>query len=102
MKRILSISILAITASLPVASFAQATNGPLTRAEVRAQTAEAERDHTLHQSKMDYPASQQYASPHQTAGATGYGTQTGGSSESRTPPAPVASSGAGAGLFTHH
>jgi len=101
MKRLLSISILAIAATLPVATIAQTTNGPLTRAEVRAQTAEAEQKHTLHQSKIGYPDSQQNSSPYRTANATGYGAQTVGSSESRMP-GHVLSYGTDTELFTHH
>lgn len=100
MKRLLSISILAIAASLPVVSIAQTTNGPLTRADVRAQTAESERNPTLHQSSIGYPGAQQNSSPQGTASATGYGTQTGGSFESRTPPDHVPSTGER--LFAHH
>lgn len=101
MQRVLCISILAIAATLPVATIAQTTNGPLTRAEVRAQTAEAGQNHTLHPSRIGYPDSQQNSSPHRTASATGYGTQTGGSSESRMP-GHVLSYGTDTGLFTHH
>lgn len=102
MKRLRIISILAITATLPAASFAQTANGSLTRAEVRAQTAQAEQNNILHQSKVGYPDSQQNASPHQSADATGYGTQSSGSSESRMSSGHVLSSGTSFGLFSHH
>lgn len=102
MKRFLSISMLAIAATVPVAAVAQTTNGPLTRTEVRAQTVQAEQNHTLHQSKIGYPGTQQNASLNESASATGYGPQSGGSSESRMPAGHVPSSGTAAGLFTHH
>lgn len=102
MKHLLAFNILAIAAALPVASIAQTTNAPLTRAEVRAQTAQAEQNHTLHQSKAGYPDPEQNPSPQRPANASGYGTQTAGSTESRMPYGHVLSSGSDAGLFAHH
>ncbi|MDR7008454.1 DUF4148 domain-containing protein [Paraburkholderia strydomiana] len=102
MKNLLSISLVVIAAAMPVASFAQQPeNGPLTRADVRAQRAQAAQDHRT-QSKVHYPATEQSANL-TGAADTGYGKQPGGSSESRTVPSLNAvSSGAASGLFAHH
>ncbi|WP_288831116.1 DUF4148 domain-containing protein [uncultured Paraburkholderia sp.] len=102
MKNLLSISLVVIASAVPVASFAQQpATGPLTRADVRAQSAQAAQDHRM-QSKVHYPATEQSANL--TASTdTGYGKQPGGSSESRTVPSRNAdSSSAASGLFAHH
>jgi type II secretory pathway pseudopilin PulG len=103
MKNLLSISLVVVAAALPIASFAQQrpATGPLTRADVRAQSAQAAQDHRM-QSKVHYPATQQSANLTRPAD-TGYGNQPGGSSESRTVPSQnAASSSATSGLFAHH
>jgi hypothetical protein len=102
MKNLLSISLVVIAAAVPIASFAQqSATGPLTRADVRAQSAQAAQDHRM-QSKVHYPATQQSANLTRPAD-TGYGNQPGGSSESRTVPSQnAASSSATSGLFAHH
>ncbi|MFM0220301.1 MULTISPECIES: DUF4148 domain-containing protein [Paraburkholderia] len=101
-SRLFSISLIAIATALPVASFAQPANGPLTRADVRAQSAEAAQDHRM-QSKVHYPDVQQAANQNQSADTGGYGQQTGGSSESRMRPSRKAvRSSAVDGVFIHH
>ncbi|MEZ2311525.1 DUF4148 domain-containing protein [Paraburkholderia sp. RCC_158] len=102
MKSLFSISLIAIATTLPVASFAQPASGPLTRADVRAQSAEAAQDHRM-QSKVHYPAGQQAANQNPSAQTGGYGPQTGGSSESRVLSSENAvSSSAVGGIFAHH
>jgi hypothetical protein len=102
MKYLLSISLVVIAAAAPVASLAQQpANGPLTRADVRAQSAQAAQDHRM-QSKVHYPAMEQSSTLTGSADS-GYGNQPGGSSESRTVPSRNAdSSSAAGGLFAHH
>ncbi|AXF18986.1 DUF4148 domain-containing protein [Paraburkholderia caledonica] len=102
MKNLLSISLVVIAAAVPIASFAQqSATGPLTRADVRAQSAQAAQDHRI-QSKVHYPVTEQSANLTGSAD-TGYGKQPGGSSESRTMPSRNAdSSSAAGGLFAHH
>lgn len=102
MKSLLSTSLIAIAMALPVASFAQSASGPLTRAEVRAQSAQAAQDHR-EQSKVHYPAAKQAPNQNESADTGGYGPQTGGSSESRIQsPRNNASSNAFGGVFAHH
>ncbi|MFM0755529.1 DUF4148 domain-containing protein [Paraburkholderia strydomiana] len=102
MKNLLSISLVVVAAALPIASFAQApATGPLTRADVRAQSAQAAQYHRM-QSKVHYPATEQSEDLTRPAD-TGYGNQPGGSSESRTAPSRnAASSSVTSGLFAHH
>ncbi|WP_025599850.1 DUF4148 domain-containing protein [Burkholderia sp. WSM2230] len=103
MKRLLLTSILAIAAVLPAVGFAQTASSPLTRADVRVQSAQAARDHRMNP-KLDYPDSQQAARHDQSADTGGYGTQNSGSSESRMVPLHGVSSASGAktDLFAHH
>jgi type II secretory pathway pseudopilin PulG len=103
MKNLLSISLIAIAITVPVASLAQQpANGPLTGADVRAQSAQAAQDHRM-QSKVHYPATEQSASANQSADTGGYGPQNGGSSESRMLSSRNAvSSSAAGGVFAHH
>ncbi|HEX7934905.1 MAG TPA: DUF4148 domain-containing protein [Paraburkholderia sp.] len=101
MKRLFLTSIIAIAAIVPAASFAQTANGPLTRADVRAQSAQAAQDHRM-SSKVHYPDWQQSARPGESVDTGGYGMQSGGSSESRVMPGHTMSSSAKAELFAHH
>ncbi len=102
MRYLLSISLVVIAAAAPIATFAQQpANGPLTRAEVRAQSAQAAQDHRM-QSKVHYPATEQSTNPAGSADTGGYGKQPGGSSESRAPSRDAVSSSAANGLFAHH
>ncbi|USU14649.1 DUF4148 domain-containing protein [Paraburkholderia fungorum] len=55
MKTLVSAIIFASALAIPVMSFAQQTNGPLTRAEVRAQLVTAEQEGLIHQSNSQYP-----------------------------------------------
>ena len=101
MKRLLLTSALAIATVLPAAAFAQTANGPLTRADVRAQSAQAAQDHRM-SSKVHYPGSQQAARPDHSVDSGGYGTQPGGSSASRALPGHAILPSARAALFAHH
>jgi len=101
MKHLFSISILAIAAALPAASFAQTSNSGLTRAEVQAQIAQASQNHTLLQSRDHYPDPQQNAGAKQASDASGYGSQSGGSSESSMPASRALSSATSNKLFAH-
>lgn len=102
MKYLLSISLVVIAAAAPVASLAQQpANGPLTRADVRAQSAQAAQDHRM-QSKVHYPATEQ-SSTRTGSADSGYGNQPGGSSESRAMPLRHALPPSEAnGVFAHH
>lgn len=102
MKSLFSISLIAIATNLPVASFAQPANGPLNRANLRAQSAEAAQDHSV-QSNVHYPAATQAASPSQSVDTSGYGPQGGGLSRSRVLSSrnAVLSSARGK-IFAHH
>lgn len=102
MKHLLSVSLLAIATILPIATFAQPVNGPFTGTGAQVQAAKAGQNRSLHQSEAGYPGSQQNATSQQSGDATGYGSQAGGSSESRTSSAHASLSGANARLFSHH
>jgi hypothetical protein len=82
MKTLVSAIIIASTLAIPAMSFAQQTNGPLTRAEVRDQLVTAEQEGLVHQSNSQYPKTAP-ASP-RTATAfdiSGYGPTASGSSQ---------------------
>jgi len=101
MKHLFSLSILAIAAALPAASFAQNSNSGLTRKEVQAQIAQASQNHTLLQSRNHYPDPQQSAGAQQASDASGYGSQLGGSSQSSMPAGRPLSSATSNRLFAH-
>jgi hypothetical protein len=98
MKRILSTILVASALVAPVVSFAQTSNDPVTRSEVRAQVVAAEQNGTLHQSKVHYPSQQASMETAKAGDTTSYGAPMAGSSQSRetisTVPQP--------GLFSHH
>ncbi len=96
MKRLFSISLIALAFVAPVASFAQTANGPVTRAQVHAEVVAAERNGTLHQSKVHYPSSPQTATPD----ATAYGAPLAGSSQSSQPGSALSPAGRD-GLYLH-
>lgn len=85
MKTLVSAILAASVFIIPSMSFAQQTNEPVTRAQVRAQLGAAEQEGFLHQSNSQYPKTVP-ASP-KAAGAfdiSGYGPAVGGSSEAAT------------------
>jgi len=58
MKTSLTVSLIVAALSIPAMSYAQSaqtTQDPIARSEVKAQTVQAEKDGTLHQSKVHYP-----------------------------------------------
>jgi hypothetical protein len=102
----LVLSLLAATAlTLPLASFAQTPNEPVTRAQVRADLINAEQQGMVPPSKTHYPAGQETA-PNATRHATrqdsdtntAYGPSTYGSSQSSS----VIPLGPHDSLFSHH
>jgi Ni/Co efflux regulator RcnB len=94
----LVLSLLAASAlALPIASFAQDANQPVTRAQVRADLVRAEQQGTVPLSKTHYPPDQNMA---QRGGDenTGYGPSTYGSAQSSS----VIPLGPQNTLFSHH
>lgn len=92
------LSLLAASAlALPVVSFAQDANQPVTRAQVRADLISAEQQGTVPLSKTHYPPDANVAQRKDDA-STGYGASTYGSRQSGS----VVSSGAHNSLFAHH
>ncbi|MEM5436849.1 DUF4148 domain-containing protein [Paraburkholderia diazotrophica] len=55
MKASLTVSLIVAALAMPAMSYAQSTQDPVTRSEVKAQIVQAEKDGTLHQSKVHYP-----------------------------------------------
>jgi hypothetical protein len=102
----LVLSLLAASAlALPLASFAQASNDAVTRAQVRADLINAEQQGTVPPSKTHYPAGQETARntasqrEQQNGDATNaYGPSTYGSSQSSG----VIPLGPHNSLFSHH
>jgi len=82
MKSLLTNFLIATTLIVPAASFAQNSNGPITRAQVKAQVVEAEQQGTLHQSKVHYPPAAPWTAHAQSAPDPSYGATTYGSSQS--------------------
>jgi hypothetical protein len=96
MKRFLAT--LAVTAALfPMLSLAQ-TNAPLTRAQVYAQIVQAQRDDTLHTSKVHYPDD---VIAHPDASQHAYGASAEGSAQSGGVTQP-ARGALGQPLYLHH
>ncbi|SAL35699.1 purine nucleoside phosphorylase [Caballeronia udeis] len=101
----LVLSLLAASAlTLPLASFAQTANDPVTRAQVRADLITAEQQGTVPPSKTHYPAGQETASnttrhaDQQDGANNAYGPSTYGSSQSSS----VIPMGPHNSLFSHH
>lgn len=85
MKTLISAIIIAASVSIPAVSFAQQTNGPLTRADVRAQLITAEHEGLVHQSNSQYPKTVPTSEKSATAfDMSGYGSAVGGSSQTTT------------------
>ncbi|MGP8434231.1 DUF4148 domain-containing protein [Paraburkholderia fungorum] len=86
MKTLVSAIIIAFALATPVMSFAQQTNGPLTRAEVRAQLVTAEQEGLIHQSNSQYPKTAPALSKTaSTFDISGYGPTVNGSSQTVSP-----------------
>ncbi|CAN7641899.1 MULTISPECIES: DUF4148 domain-containing protein [unclassified Caballeronia] len=103
----LVISLLAASAlTLPLASFAQTANDPVTRAQVRSELIQAEQQGTVPPSKTNYPAGRdtaqnmnRQAGPRSADANSSYGPSTNGSNQSSARsvfPVPHES------LFSHH
>ncbi|SIT41271.1 conserved exported hypothetical protein [Paraburkholderia piptadeniae] len=101
MKTSLTVSLIVAALAMPAMSYAQSaqsTQDPTTRSEVNAQIVQAEKDGTLHQSKVHYPdyTAAQTGVARQSTEA--YGTMPLNFSQSGTPlKAPMSTS-----PFTHH
>ncbi|HVE07954.1 MAG TPA: DUF4148 domain-containing protein [Paraburkholderia sp.] len=90
MKALVSAVVVASALAIPALSFAQqANNGPVTRAQVKAELAAAQKDGSLYLGNSDYPgpAPQQTLAVADTSSSMGVGGSTGGTSQSgsRTP-----------------
>jgi len=82
-KSLITTFLVAATLIVPAAaSFAQSSNGPITRAQVKAQVVEAEQQGTLHQSKVHYPPAAPWTTHTQSAPDASYGATMYGSSQS--------------------
>lgn len=89
--------IAALLITIPALSFAQASNEPVTRAEVMAQVVQAEQDGTLHQSKVHYPPAQ----PGAAFADNAFGSSQEGSSQAGRFAQPLSMS-TGHSLYAHH
>ena len=85
MKALISAVVLAAAVAAPVASFAQSSQQPLTRAEVRADLARLEKaGYDPLSDRQNYPNNIQAAEARvhaEDANASGYGAQTNGTSQ---------------------
>ncbi|MFM0732640.1 DUF4148 domain-containing protein [Paraburkholderia sediminicola] len=98
MKVLMSAIIIAGSVAMPAVSFAQQTNGPLTRAEVRAQLITAEREGMVHQSNSQYPKTVPTSEKAATAfDMSEYGSAVGGSTQTAT-----SKMGVKHPLYSHH
>jgi hypothetical protein len=98
MKTLISAIVIAASFSIPAVSFAQQTNGPLSRADVRAQLITAEHEGLIHQSNSQYPKTVPASEKAATAfDISGYGSVAGGSSQTT-----VNTMGAKHVLYPHH
>ncbi|SEJ93530.1 DUF4148 domain-containing protein [Paraburkholderia diazotrophica] len=101
MKASLTVSLIVAALAIPAMSYAQSaqsTQAPVTRSEVNAQIVQAEKDGTLHQSKVHYPdyAAAQTGTARESTEA--YGTMPMNFSQSGAP----SNVTAGTSLFSHH
>jgi hypothetical protein len=84
MKSILSAVIVAFAVLVPAVSFAQQSNAPVTRAQVKAELVAAQQNGTLDQNDVSYPKAQpQFGG---SSAATEVGGVTAGSSQSGSRP----------------
>ncbi|MFM0597213.1 DUF4148 domain-containing protein [Paraburkholderia dilworthii] len=98
MKTLISTIIIAASISIPAVSFAQQTDGPLTRSEVHSQLITAEHEGLVHQSNSQYPKTVPTSEKAATAfDMSGYGSTAGGSSQTAT-----TTMGAKHLLYSHH
>ncbi len=72
MKSLVSAVVVASALAVPALAFAQQSNGPVTRAQVRAELVAAEKDGTLYLGNSDYPG----AAPQTVASQSGARTPT--------------------------
>ncbi|CAG9215802.1 conserved exported hypothetical protein [Paraburkholderia sabiae] len=80
MKSLLSAVVVASALIVPAVSFAQASNAPVTRAQVQAELVAAQQNGSLDQNDVAYPAAKpQFGA---TSGSTEVGGVTAGTSES--------------------
>jgi hypothetical protein len=104
-KTLVSAVVLASTLAAPVVSFAQQSNGPVTRAQVRAELVQLEKAgyHVGDGDQTTYPAEIQAAEAKvaaaQNGAASGYGGVVSGSSEAGRPAVSKANWDA---MYSHH
>jgi hypothetical protein len=103
-KTLVSAVVLASALAAPAISFAQQSNGPVTRAQVRAELVQLEKAgyHVGDGDQTTYPAEIQAAEAKvaaQNGAASGYGGVTSGSSEAGRPAMSMADWNA---MYSHH
>ena len=103
-KTLVSAVVLASTLAAPVVSFAQQSNGPVTRAQVRAELVQLQKAgyHVGDGDQTTYPAGIQAAEAKvaaQNGAASGYGGVVSGSSEAGRPAVSKANWDA---MYSHH
>lgn len=98
MKTSFMISLIAAALTIPAMSYAQSTQAPVTRGEVNAQIVQAEKDGTLHQSKVHYPDYTAAPSGVARESTEEYGTMPMNFTQSGAPSKTTMSGP----LFTHH
>jgi len=100
MKISFAIPMIVAALSIPAMSYAQSNTDPVTRADVKAQTKQAEQDGTLHQSKIHYP---DYSTAQSGASRTSYSNESYGSMPLNYSQSGGRSSVMGGGsTFAHH
>ncbi|WP_342965362.1 DUF4148 domain-containing protein [Paraburkholderia sabiae] len=98
MKTSFTISLIVAALTMPMISYAKVDSNGTTRDEVKAQVAQAEKDGTLHQSKVHYPQYDQNASAAGRQSSSEYGTMPLNFSQSGSP----AKAATNSKLFEHH
>ncbi|PRX33069.1 uncharacterized protein DUF4148 [Paraburkholderia sp. BL18I3N2] len=98
MKTRFAISLIIAALAMPMISYAKVDSNGLTRDEVKAQVVQAEKDGTLHQSKVHYPEYDQNASAVAKQSASDYGTMPSNFTQSGSP----ARGGSKANPVEHH
>ena len=99
MKTSITVAMLTAALLMPAISYAKIdSNDSTTRAEVKAQIVQAEKDGTLHQSKVHYPDYNANASEAARQSASDYGTMPLNFSQSGSPAKGMSDSK----LFEHH
>ena len=98
MKTRFTISLIVAALAMPMISYAKADSNGLTRDQVKAQVVQAEKDGTLHQSKVHYPQYDQNASATGRQSASEYGSMPLNFSQAGS----SAKTGSDSTLFEHH